>query len=71
MDITKMTYKEFKDYCSDRACDGQWSAMDAMACIELRHRIDQVQVKKFGIVMRKKTEQAQEEAWQKLLDKII
>lgn len=70
-DLKEMTYKEFKEYCNDRACDGQWSAGDVMMCLEIRNRIESVQVKKFGIVMKKKTEKAQEEAWQELLAKII
>lgn len=29
-----MTYKEFKKFCNDRACDGYWCAEDAVLCIQ-------------------------------------
>lgn len=29
-----MTNKEFEQYCNERACDGQWSIFEAIACIE-------------------------------------
>ena len=30
-----MTYKEFKDWCNDRVCDGCWGALTAMICVEI------------------------------------
>lgn len=30
-----MTFKQFKKWCSDRACDGCWGYNDALYCIEL------------------------------------
>lgn len=27
-----MTYKEFKDWCNDRACDGMWHFHTFLAC---------------------------------------
>lgn len=29
-----MTYKEFQNWCNDRACDGRWGIQDAMLCIQ-------------------------------------
>lgn len=30
-----MTFKQFKQWCNERACDGCWGMNDAMFCIEL------------------------------------
>lgn len=30
-----MTFKQFKRWCNDRACDGCWGYNDALYCIEL------------------------------------
>lgn len=30
-----MTFKQFKQWCNDRACDGCWGHKDALCCIEL------------------------------------
>ena len=30
-----MTFKQFKRWCNDRACDGRWGYEDAVYCIEL------------------------------------
>jgi hypothetical protein len=30
-----MTFKQFREWCSDRACDGCWGFNDALYCIEL------------------------------------
>ena len=35
-----MTYKEFKDWCNDRACDGCWGVLTAMICVEIVHDMD-------------------------------
>lgn len=29
-----MTFKEFANWCNDRACDGQWGMAEAIACSE-------------------------------------
>ena len=29
-----MTYKEFNDWCNDRACDGCWGLREAMTCVD-------------------------------------
>lgn len=35
-----MTFKEFKDWCNQRTCDGCWSMQTAMYCIDLYAYID-------------------------------
>jgi hypothetical protein len=40
MKIEDMTYKQFNEYCNERACDGQWSMMDAIACIGMHDEIE-------------------------------
>lgn len=30
-----MTYREFQNWCNDRACDGRWGIQDAMMCIQV------------------------------------
>ena len=30
-----MTFKTFKDWCNQRACDGCWGMLEAMVCIDL------------------------------------
>ena len=65
-----MTLKEFSRYCNDRAADGQWSLEEALFCCNKLSKIYKIKVKRFGIIPSKKlTEQAQEEAWQELLNK--
>lgn len=66
--IEEMTYKEFQEYTEDRACDGRWDLLTAVACIDMRKRIDAVKVR--GLFKRKATERKQEEEWQKLLAEI-
>lgn len=60
-----MTYKEFKDYCNERACDGKWSFDEALKCISIIKEIDAIKVKSFGLLSKKRTEQAKEKAWRK------
>ena len=35
-----MKYKEFVDWCNQRACDGCWSAGTALYCIEICETIN-------------------------------
>lgn len=63
----EMTYKEFKDYCNERACDGKWGMNEALNCIAIIEAIDDIQVRVMGFYSRKKTQQAREEAWQKII----
>lgn len=30
-----MKFKEFKDWCNHRACDGRWGMVDAISCMEI------------------------------------
>lgn len=66
--IDVMNYKEFKQYCNDRACDGNWGMTEVLNCISIMEHVDAVKVK--GLFKKKQTEQAQEEAWQKVLASI-
>ena len=43
--LENMSYQEFKKYCSDRASDGQWSMLEAMACLNVIEEIDKIKVK--------------------------
>lgn len=61
--IEDMTYKEFKAYCNARACDGNWSLVESLGCIAIMEEINAIKVKVLGITLKKRTEQAQEEAW--------
>lgn len=40
LDVSKMTYKEFKDWCNHRAADGNWSLLTAMACLSVIEEIE-------------------------------
>lgn len=35
-----MKYKEFVDWCNQRACDGCWSSKTAIVCLEFMKTID-------------------------------
>lgn len=37
----KMKYKEFNNWCNDRACDGYWSKNTAIYCLEVINKISQ------------------------------
>lgn len=66
MRFSEMTYKEFLDFCNDRACDGQWGMLEAMSCIKIVEEINAIQIKAFGFIpLKKKTKKAREEAWRK------
>lgn len=32
-----MTYKEFNDWCNQRAADGRWGLKEAMTCLDVCH----------------------------------
>lgn len=63
IDLGKMSYQEFKKYCNDRACDGQWSMLEAMACLQVIKEIDSIKVK--GLFKKKKTLEAREAEWRR------
>jgi hypothetical protein len=63
INLETMTYQEFKEYCNDRACDGQWSLLEALACINVIEEIDSIKVK--GLFKKKQTLKARELEWKK------
>lgn len=66
VDLKEMSYKEFKDWCNERACDGQWNMLEAMACLDVIDSIDSIKVKNFlGFTKKKATMKAREEEWKK------
>lgn len=60
MNIEEMNYIEFINYCNDRACDGQWSMMDAIACSGMVKEVESVVKGKFF------KKRARELAWKNL-----
>ena len=63
--IKTLTYKEFKAFCNQRACDGRWSMLEAMAYLDVIDEIDKIEVKFLGLIpLKKETELAREKAWQ-------
>jgi len=40
MGIEEMSYKKFNDYCNDRACDGRWGMLEAIACVGMIREIE-------------------------------
>ena len=63
LNLSKMTYKEFKDWCNHRAMDGNWSLLTAMTCLNVIEEIDKIKVK--GLFKKKKTLEAREKEWKK------
>ena len=63
INLENMTYQEFCDWCNDRACDGQWSMLEAMACSQIIKEIDSIKVK--GFFKKKATLRAREEEWKR------
>lgn len=37
-----MTYRQFKKWCNERACDGMWSSATVAVCIKTCHTVDRV-----------------------------
>ena len=58
-----MSYEDFKKYCNDRACDGSWSMIESMSCINIINDIDSIKIK--GFFKKKKTLQAREAEWKR------
>lgn len=40
MEFEKMSYKEFKDFCNQRAADGRWGMSQAMICLNVIGKIE-------------------------------
>ena len=53
-----MKYKEFVDWCNLRACDGRWSVIQAIRCIETMSMINSMPFWK------------REKEWRKIRDEI-
>ena len=54
-----MKYKEFNNWCNERACDGCWGLNEAMTCIDICHL--------FSYIPKWK----QEKAWQHFLSRDV
>lgn len=37
-----MTYNQYNTWCNERACDGCWGMIEAMACIDILNKIKKV-----------------------------
>ena len=37
-----MTFKQFRQWCNDRACDGCWGKVEALLCIQFAQEIAQL-----------------------------
>lgn len=59
-----MKFKQFVEWCNERACDGCWGMLEAMACIDL---IETINKKPFW----KREKFWREEYEQRVLEKII
>ena len=60
--IKTMTYKEFKAWCNERACDGRWDSIETITtCLDIINEIDKIKVK--GFFKKKATERAREDAF--------
>ena len=40
MEFEKMTYKEFRDFCNQRAADGRWGFYQAITCLNVVCKIE-------------------------------
>ena len=70
--IEGMSYEDFVKFCNDRACDGKWSMIEAMACLDIINTINKIKVKSFGFIPNKrKTKEAREKEWRKYNFKTI
>lgn len=69
VNLETMSYQEFKSWCNDRACDGKWDMMEAMACLHIIDEIDSIKVK--GLFKKKATLAAREAAWKNYKFKTI
>lgn len=63
--ILNMSCEEFYEFCNDRACDGKWSVVEALVCLDIVDKLNNVKVKGF-FFKKKKLKKAREEKWQKI-----
>lgn len=64
VNLENMSYKEFKEYCNERACDGRWSMLEAIVCLDVINEIDKIKAKGF-FFKKKRTEELRELEWRK------
>lgn len=59
-----MKYKEFNDWCNQRASDGCWGMKEALACVDMCHL--------FSYIPKRKREQAWKEFYSRdVLEQIV
>ena len=63
------SYKEFKAFCNEKACTGQWDNIEALGCLQVIKEIDSIKVKK-GLFKKKKTLEAREEAFNRIKEEL-
>lgn len=56
-----MSYKEFKKWCNQRACDGLWGLLEALTCINIMAEIDRLPFWKREKAWREKEKQVYDE----------
>ena len=64
MDFEKMSYKEFKDFCNQRAADGRWGLSQAITCLNV---VGKIEGNNRGFFKKKK----KEEKWRELRGVVI
>lgn len=60
-----VSYKEFKEWCNKRACDGRWSIQDAIVSSQIIDQVERVKIR--GIFKRKQTMVAREKEFRKIV----
>lgn len=60
-----VSYKEFKEWCNERACDGRWSFQDAIVSSQIIDRVERIKIR--GIFKRKQTMEAREKEFRKIV----
>lgn len=64
VNLEEMSYQDFKKWCNDRACDGRWDMLEAMACLHLIREIDSIKVK--GLFQKKSYNESQRRSMEKV-----
>ena len=59
-----MTFIQFKDWCNQRVCDGQWGFWESLHYIEIVQYISAIKAK--GFFKKKETVRLQELEWRKI-----
>ena len=61
-----MSYEEFFNYCEERACDGRWGLEEAVLCLGIIKRMQQIRIYTFMFYDSKKTKKAREAEWERM-----